>query len=142
MVGALSIVRFRNPVRSPLELSVYFLAITMGIAASVDNKWLIIFVFAIGFALTLLAFMDLIGKFFFNTSLFTTSFSEGNALTTLEVLSKIEISNLVNSQHLLSYTQNQEGFTYILGAPDKIHLAELRDEISTNKNISHIRFHA
>ena len=27
MVGALSIVRFRNPVRSPLELSVYFGAI-------------------------------------------------------------------------------------------------------------------
>ena len=29
MVGALSIVRFRNPVRSPLELSVYFGAITI-----------------------------------------------------------------------------------------------------------------
>jgi len=36
MVGALSIVRFRNLVRSPLELSVYFGAITMGIAASVS----------------------------------------------------------------------------------------------------------
>ena len=35
MVGALSIVRFRNPVRSPLELSVYFAAITMGITAAV-----------------------------------------------------------------------------------------------------------
>ena len=33
MVGALSIVRFRNPVRSPLELTVYFGAITMGITA-------------------------------------------------------------------------------------------------------------
>ena len=31
MVGALSIVRFRNPVRSPLELCVYFASITMGI---------------------------------------------------------------------------------------------------------------
>ena len=41
MVGALSIVRFRNPVRSPLELSVYFGAITMGIAATVSLKWLI-----------------------------------------------------------------------------------------------------
>src|SRR6056300_1286385 len=36
MVGALSIVRFRNPVRSPLELSTYFAAITMGITASVN----------------------------------------------------------------------------------------------------------
>ena len=40
MVGALSIVRFRNPVRSPLELTMYFAAITMGIAASVDLRWL------------------------------------------------------------------------------------------------------
>ena len=35
LVGALSIVRFRNPVRSPLELTVYFGSITLGIAASV-----------------------------------------------------------------------------------------------------------
>ena len=41
MVGALSIVRFRNPVRSPLELSIYFGAITMGIAAAVSILWLI-----------------------------------------------------------------------------------------------------
>ena len=46
MVGALSIVRFRNPVRSPLELSVYFGAITMGISASISFKWLI---FRLGF---------------------------------------------------------------------------------------------
>ena len=32
MVGALSIVRFRHPVRSSLELSVYFLLVTIGIA--------------------------------------------------------------------------------------------------------------
>ena len=36
MVGALSIVRFRNPVRSPLELASYFCAITLGIAAAVS----------------------------------------------------------------------------------------------------------
>lgn len=36
MVGALSIVRFRNPVRSPLELVAYFGLITVGIAATVS----------------------------------------------------------------------------------------------------------
>ena len=41
MVGALSIVRFRNPVKSPFELVVYFLMITAGISAGVDLKWLI-----------------------------------------------------------------------------------------------------
>ena len=31
MVGALSIIRFRHPVKSPLELSIYFLLLTVGI---------------------------------------------------------------------------------------------------------------
>ena len=49
MVGALSIVRFRNPVRSPLELSVYFGAITMGITAAVSFSWLVFLVLAVTF---------------------------------------------------------------------------------------------
>ena len=32
MVGALSIVRFRHPVKSPLELALYFLLVTVGIS--------------------------------------------------------------------------------------------------------------
>ena len=59
MVGALSIVRFRNPVRSPLELSVYFASITMGIAASVSLSWLIFLVIAISLAIIILF---LVGK--------------------------------------------------------------------------------
>ena len=54
MVGALSIVRFRNPVRSPLELSVYFGAITMGISASVNIIWLVFFVGAVSLATLIL----------------------------------------------------------------------------------------
>ena len=34
MVGALSIIRFRHPVKSPLELSIYFLLLTIGITIS------------------------------------------------------------------------------------------------------------
>ena len=36
MVGALSIVRFRTPVKNPIELVMYFLLITMGIVTNVD----------------------------------------------------------------------------------------------------------
>ena len=60
MVGALSIVRFRNPVRSPLELSVYFGAITMGISASVDYKWLIFFVITVTVASIVLLLIQFI----------------------------------------------------------------------------------
>ena len=34
MVGAVSIIRFRHPVKSPLELSIYFLLLTVGITIS------------------------------------------------------------------------------------------------------------
>ena len=57
LVGALSIVRFRNPVKSPLELAVYFAVITMGISASVDLKWLLFFDFAIMFVLVSIYFV-------------------------------------------------------------------------------------
>ena len=39
MIGALSIVRFRHPVKSALELIMYFDLITIGIATSVRTKW-------------------------------------------------------------------------------------------------------
>ena len=51
MVGALSIVRFRNPVKSPFELAVYFGSITMGITASVSLPWLFFFGISITFAI-------------------------------------------------------------------------------------------
>ena len=41
MIGALSIVRFRHPVKSALELIIYFDLITIGIATSVRTKWAI-----------------------------------------------------------------------------------------------------
>ena len=38
MVGALSIVRFRSPIKNPYELVSYFYLITVGIATSVNPK--------------------------------------------------------------------------------------------------------
>ena len=42
MIGALSIVRFRNPVKNPFELIIYFSLITMGIISSVNLTYLLI----------------------------------------------------------------------------------------------------
>ena len=38
MIGALSIVRFRHPVKSALELIIYFDLITIGIATKIDTS--------------------------------------------------------------------------------------------------------
>jgi len=42
MIGALSIVRFRNPVKSPSELSIYFIYIVIGVSAGVKLEYSII----------------------------------------------------------------------------------------------------
>ena len=41
MVGALSIVRFRHPVKTSFELTIFFLLVTVGIASSVNPKYAI-----------------------------------------------------------------------------------------------------
>tara|TARA_B100000900_G_scaffold397211_1_gene397325 strand:- start:21465 stop:22109 length:645 start_codon:yes stop_codon:yes gene_type:complete len=51
MVGALSIVRFRTPVKNPLELVIYFFLITLGIVTNVNPSLAINF--AIFFALVI-----------------------------------------------------------------------------------------
>ena len=66
MVGALSIVRFRNPVKSPFELAVYFGSITMGITASVSLPWLFFFGISITFAILTLVILDFLSKKIFS----------------------------------------------------------------------------
>ena len=92
MIGALSIVRFRNPVRSPLELSVYFCAITMGIAAAVSLSWLVILVSSVTIVSIGLYAANFLVKVVTGKPFFIASFSEGNALSTLQVVAKEEVN--------------------------------------------------
>jgi len=39
MIGALSIVRFRNPVKNPLELVIFFGLVTLGVTYGVSRLW-------------------------------------------------------------------------------------------------------
>ena len=76
MIGALSIVRFRHPVKSALELIMYFDLITIGIATSVRTKWaiqLVLCTIAIIFLVKLAQkISNRFGKSFYNMS-----FNEG-----------------------------------------------------------------
>ena len=60
LVGALSIVRFRNPVKSPFELVMFFALLTLGITASVSIKWLALLVVVI---LTVIILIEIIQYF-------------------------------------------------------------------------------
>ena len=135
MVGALSIVRFRNPVRSPLELSVYFGAITMGIAVSVSSKWLILLIGAITLVCIVLYLLNKINKFSSQTPFFISSFSEGNVMSTLMIVAKSELNNLNNHEDLKSKTFNNEQTTYIFASSDFKKLQNLEKFINLNNKI-------
>ena len=59
MIGALSIVRFRNPVKDPLEIIIYFLFITIGITLAVNHIYYLILMF---FTLCIPIYLFIIGS--------------------------------------------------------------------------------
>ena len=107
MIGALSIVRFRNPVKSPFELVMFFALITLGIVNSVS--------FTLSFLLFLFIVLTIFGikfgdqvlkKIGFNAYQF--SFGDGNLNYTLELVSKNEIENLSNKKETTFFYDNNE----------------------------------
>jgi len=139
MVGAMSIVRFRNPVKSALELVMYFALITMGIAASVRTKWavqLILIVVAILFTVKL--FQKIAKRF--NKSFFNLSFNEGVSLHMLEVQSSSKIEILEKNENLKVFISHpdQNQFVYRLAFENKKQLELLKDQLEKINNVKKI----
>ncbi len=135
MVGALSIVRFRNPVRSPFQLSVYFGAITMGIATSTNINWLLLILFATILIVIFIKLYSLFYKNILKKDLFNTSFAEGNNLSTLEVSAKCNIEILDNSLLLKSKSALDQKCNYLFASNDFNELKRLLVEIENNENL-------
>jgi hypothetical protein len=135
MVGALSIVRFRNPVRSPLELSVYFGAITMGIAASVDLKWLIFLSISMFVAAIVLIAVNYLSKIIFKREVFDISFSEGNSLSTLDLTLSKESNLLDESKDLNVKKVIGNKVNYILVSNNVDDLKEILIKLKDDKTL-------
>ena len=135
MVGALSIVRFRNPVRSPFELSVYFASITMGIATATNINWLFLIIFAMIFISVFIKLYSKIYKRISKKDLFNISFSEGNVLSTLEVVTKNEFTILNESRLLKSKSLKNNVYNYLLGSNNFDYLKETLNQIKGDENI-------
>ena len=142
MVGALSIVRFRNPVRSPLELSVYFGAITMGIAASVGLGWLIFFIEAILLSIASLVLMSYLSIFLFKKPFYYASFSEGNSLSTLELDVSASIDLIEKSIFLKSKTSKNNSYSYLLISKDFSDLKNILSSIEKDPKIRSYQLNA
>lgn len=139
MVGALSIVRFRNPVRSPLELSVYFGAITMGITAAVSLEWLIVLLGSVTFVALALMFVQIISRNLFGQSFFISSFSEGNNMSTLIVTSRNEIQALDESNYLMAKMSNSSEITYTLANADFKTLQNIEKSVQTGGKVKNVQ---
>lgn len=139
MVGALSIVRFRNPVRSPLELAVYFGAITMGITAAVSLEWLILLLGSVTLVASVLLSVQIVSRALFGKSFFISSFSEGNNMSTLVITSSGKIQALDESTHLMAKTLNSNEVTYTLAHTDFKTLQNIEKGVQTDHNIKNIQ---
>ena len=140
MVGALSIVRFRHPVRSPLELTLYFTAITMGIASSVSIKYLLFLVFSIYMVVFLLFLFSYLSKKYFKKQFFINSFSEGSSLCTLEVETKSSIKEIEDSRFIKSISySNDQNIKYLLASSNFELLKDFTLDLKENKNVINLQ---
>ena len=135
MVGALSIVRFRNPVRSPLELASYFCTITLGIAAAVSLLWVVFLIGSVTFVIIILVSLNYLLTKCLNRPFFITSFSEGNSLSTLNITSKTEILELNSSDALISKINSDGVINYTLASNDFSKLCEIEKKLMDLKDI-------
>ena len=121
MIGALSIVRFRHPVKSALELIMYFDLITIGIATSVRTKWAIQLILCTVVLIFLVKLAQKISNRF-GKSFYNMSFNEGNTSNTLEIVSKDKIDYVEKSDFLVNSLSDKVGseFTYRMSFNNKL----------------------
>lgn len=139
MIGALSIVRFRTPVKSPLELVMFFALITIGIGIAVNYKFSILL--SIIIILVLFTFSNL--QNFYKKkkqTFFPNSYDEGFSNNILEVKSMIKIEILEVNENLESYYFNKEdnSFNYRLIMEDKAELINIKNKLEGISDINSI----
>ena len=139
MIGALSIVRFRHPVKSALELIMYFDLITIGIATSVRTKWAIQLILG---TILIIVSVKIVQKIYhkFGKSFYNVSFNEGQVLNSIEVFAKEKIDLIEKDNNLTTLFDNSaEGeIVYRLTFENKNQLQLFKKKIEGLKSINKI----
>ena len=140
MIGALSIVRFRHPVKSALELIIYFDLITIGIADSVKNNYAILLSLITVVILISLKLINNYRKDSKKDNFYNISFSEGVDLNQVEIVSSDKIEIIEENKNLKSLIHNSEtgDYLYRLAFQDKKTLKDFQKEIENLKSIKKI----
>ena len=137
MIGALSIVRFRHPVRSNFELTMYFALLTLGIAAGVNIKFAFLLLVTIFLTIFGIEFFQKIFKYF-GSSLNQISFNEGITNNILEISAEAEIKVLQTSVNLIEsyFSKVDQKWEYKLVFKKKSELDLFLSEVSKESKIS------
>jgi hypothetical protein len=141
MIGALSIVRFRNPVKNPFELVIFFGLITLGITFGVSSKFGLLLFVIIESVLIFSKIIEFLAKKFNFSNLFKYSFSvnDGVLKNFVQVESISKIDYLDNNPDLIYFsTNNKDNFTYKISVKDRAQIKEIREKISSEKNLVNI----
>jgi|TARA_B110000238_G_C16093932_1_gene425170 hypothetical protein len=139
MIGAMSIVRFRNPVKSPLELIMFFALITIGIAANVQIKSAILLVLVI---ISILIGVKLVQVVFkrYNKSFYNISFNEGVSQHMIEIHSSKRIDIIEKNPNIKNIISlpGQNDFLYRLAYENKKQLNILKEQLDKIEDIKKI----
>ena len=140
MIGALSIVRFRNPVKNPFELTIFFGLLTLGITAGVNLKYAILLSLIIILVCFGIKFLQYFLKKI-NFSLYQSSFSEGEPKNIIEIESNQKIDSLEINEYLASsfYFREKNTWEYKLMFDNRINMNKFEENFETNKNIVAMR---
>jgi hypothetical protein len=132
MVGALSIIRFRTPVKNPIELVTYFLLLTVGIVSNVNPNLTLNFAFFMTFVLILLSIYE---RFVSKSKIFNL-FEEGDVfILSIESNGNLDLGNL--KKGLVHFSKNQETYLYRISSNNQNNLFNFVENLDESKIISY-----
>ena len=135
MVGALSIVRFRTPVKSPLELVNYFMLITIGIVLNANPNYAINF--CIYLAVATLVFKLLSYSLKNN---FTYKFLVDDSISSsfnLSVTTKNKIDTEKFSDYLKHESSDGDNYLYIFTSKNKKVINEIFEDLNSDEALTY-----
>lgn len=133
MVGALSIVRFRTPVKNPSELVYYFMLITIGIVLNVNGNFAVNFIIYV-FLLSLILIFGLLVLNRFDTSSINLFSKQYNYLN-IETLTPNP--ELLKNNKLKHISYLDEKYILTFKSRDKNYLINILEKVEPNNLVSY-----
>ena len=140
MLGALSIVRFRNPVKNPLELVIFFGLLTLGISFAVHVKWGFFLLTFIVVILISAKLIEVVFKKYNIFNLFNYSFStnDGELNNLIEIESKVKLNYLETNPNLIYFSYADGLYIYKIVSSDRKKIDDLKNKLQSNNQIKNL----